>query len=69
MTEKIEEKEELKQILCIWYPVIFRDQTEALLDSRSKVYVISQAFTSQLRLKIWKINVEAQKIVGTTLET
>ncbi len=30
---------------------------------------MSQAFTFQLRLKIWKINVGIQKIDGTTLET
>ncbi len=30
---------------------------------------MSQVFASQLGLKIWKTNVEAQKIDGTTLET
>ncbi len=45
----------------MWYFVTFKDQTEALLDSRSKINVRSQAFAYQ--------NVRAQKIDGTTLET
>ncbi len=67
MTEKSEEK--LEQVLCIWYPVIFKDQTKALLDSRSEVHTISPAFAQQLGLKICKTNVGAQKINGTALET
>ncbi len=41
MTEKTDE---LKRILYIQYPVTFKIQTEALLDSRSEVNTISQAF-------------------------
>ncbi len=41
MTEK---REEVEQVPCIWYPVTFKDQTEALLDSGSEVNAISQAF-------------------------
>ncbi len=67
MTEKM--GEELEQVPCIWYSVTFKDQTEALLDLRSKVNAISQAFAHQLGLKIWKTNVGVQKIDGTTLET
>ncbi len=44
MTEKTEEK--LERVSCIWYPITFKDQTEALLNSRSEVNVINQAFTS-----------------------
>ncbi len=64
-------EEELKWVPCIWYPVIFKDQdqTEALLDSGSEVNVMSQAFTQQLGLKIYKTNVRTQKIDGTTLKT
>ncbi len=61
--------EELKRVPCIQYPVTFNDQTEALLDSRREVNAISQAFAQQLGLKICKINVGAQKIDSTTLET
>ncbi len=40
-----------------------------MLDSRSEVNAISQAFVQQLGLKICKTNVKAQKIDGATLET
>ncbi len=64
-------EEELERVPCIWYPVTFKDQdqTEALLDSGSKVNAMSQAFAQQLGFKIRKTNVRAQKIDGTTLET
>ncbi len=38
-------EEELEWVPCIHYPVIFKDQTKALLDLKSKVNVMSQAFT------------------------
>ncbi len=57
-TEKMEERE-LEWVPCIWYPVTFKDQTEALPDSGSKVNTISQAFAYQLGLTIWKTNVGA----------
>ncbi len=38
------ELEELERVPCIWYSVTFKDQTEALLDSESKVNAMSQAF-------------------------
>ncbi len=62
-------EEELERVPCIWYPVTFKDQIEALLDSESEVNTMSQAFAHQLGLSIWKTNVGAQKIDGTTLET
>ncbi len=68
MTEKTEEK--LEWVPCIvWYSVIFKDQTEALMYSRSKINAINQAFAHQLGLKICKTNVGAQKIDSTTLKT
>lgn len=42
MTEK--KTEELEQVLFIWYPFTFKDWTEALLDSGSKVNAINQTF-------------------------
>ncbi len=51
MTEKTEENK-LKQIPYLWYLVTFKNQTETLLNSRSKVNAISQAFAYQLDLKI-----------------
>ncbi len=40
--KKTEEK--LEQVSCIWYPVTFKGQTEALLDSGSKGNAMSQTF-------------------------
>ncbi len=40
-----------------------------MLDSRSEVNAMSQSFAQQLGLKIYKTNVGAQKIDGTTLKT
>ncbi len=37
-------EEELERVPYIWYPVTFKDQTDALLDSGSEVNVVSQAF-------------------------
>ncbi len=67
MTDK--KTEELEQVPCIRYSVIFKDQTKALLDSGSEVNAMSQVFAQQLGLKIRKTNVRAQKIDSTTLET
>ena len=67
MTEK--KKEQLEQVFCIWYSVTFKDQIEALLDSRSKINVMSQVFAHQLGLKIWKTNIGVQKINGTIAKT
>ncbi len=61
--------EELERVPDIWYSIIFKDQTKALLDSRSEVNAMSQAFVQQLGVKICKTNVGAQKINDTTLET
>ncbi len=60
MTDKKTE-EELEQVPCIRYPIIFKDQTKALLDSRSKINTMSQVFAQQLDFKICKTNIEAQK--------
>ncbi len=67
MTDKKTE-EELECVSYIQYFVTFKDQTEALLDSRSEVKAMSQVFAQQLGLKICKTNVGAQKIDSTTLE-
>ena len=68
MTDK-KTKKELERVPYIWYLVIFKDQTEALLDSKSKINTISQTFTFQQGLKIWKTNVEVSKIDNITFET
>lgn len=51
--------EELERITYIRYLMIFKDQTEILLDLERNVNLINQAFAQQLNLKIWKTNVEA----------
>ncbi len=50
MTDKKIEK--LERVPCIQYLAIFKDQTKALLNSKSKVNVMSQAFIFQLGPKI-----------------
>ncbi len=54
MTEK---KEELVSVPCIWYPVTFKDQTEALLDLGRKVNAMrsfcSLRSCSLCRLRWW----------------
>ncbi len=55
MTDK--KTEELEQIPCIRYPVTFKDQTKAMLDSGSEVNTMSLAFAQLLGLKIRKTNV------------
>ena len=62
-------EEELKWVPCIWYLVIFKNETEALQDSQSEVNIMSQTFASQLGLKIWKTNIKALKIDDITLKT
>ncbi len=52
MIEKKNRKKELEWVPCIWYPIIFKNQTEFQLDSKSEVNTISQVFAYQLGLKI-----------------
>ena len=58
----------MEQVPCIWYPVTFKNQTEALQDSGREVNAKNPTFASQLGLRIRKTNVAVQKIDGTTLE-
>ena len=65
------------RVPCIYYLVEFQknqeqegqEQTRALLNSGSKVNVMSPAYIERLGLKTWKTNVRAQKIDGSALET
>lgn len=68
MTEKTE-RQELEWVFFILYPVIFKDHTEASQDLRSTINTINQTFAFKQDLKIWKTNVDAQKIDIITLET
>ena len=63
-------KEVVVRVPCIYYPVRFQDeQVRALLDSGSKVNIMSLAYAKMLGLKTRKTNVGAQKIDGSALET
>lgn len=62
----------LKHILCIYYPVWFKKnqaKIRALLDFADEVNAIVPAYMAKLSLKVWLINVGAQKIDGYILET
>ena len=67
-------EEALKCVPCIHYPVWFKknaDKTpmQALIDSGSEVNAIHPSFTKQLGFPIRPIDIEAQKINGTMLNT
>ena len=65
-----DDSKEVVKMPCIHYPVRFEEeQVRALLDSGSEINVMSPAYIKRLGLKTWKINVRAQKIDGSTLET
>ncbi len=49
--------------------MIFKNKTQVLLDLRSKVNTMSQAFILQLSFKIQKTNIGAKKIDGTIWKT
>ena len=54
----------------IQYPIQFQEeQVKSLLDNGSKVNAINPNFAQKLGFKVWKINVGAQKIDGSALET
>ena len=63
----------LERVLCIYYPVQFKDtsevQVQALINSESEVNAIHPTFAKQLGLFIRQTDVRAQKINGTMLET
>ena len=65
--------EALECVFFIYYPVQFKDKNEAqvqvLVNSRSEVNAIHPTFAKQLGLSIRTIDVGAQKIVGTMLDT
>ena len=65
-------KEALERVPCICYLVQFKKgktPMQALIDLESEVNVIHLSFAKQLGLSIWSIDVEAQKIDGTILDT
>lgn len=69
MSMTVRKTEELEQVFCIKYPVIFKDKTEASLDSESEVNIMTQTFAHQIELKVRRTNVKIQRLNGTTPET
>ena len=72
--EALEWEETLEHIPYIHYLVQFKKnaskaQVQALIDLGNEVNAIHLAFAKQLGLSIRPIDVEAQKIDGTTLDT
>ena len=62
--------EKVIKVLCIYYLVQFQEkQIKALLNSGSEVNTINSNFAWKLGLKVWKINVRAQKLNSSALET
>ena len=67
----------LKQVLCIWYLVQFRQKNDkdkdkdvkALINLGSKVNAMHPAYVTKLGLHARKINVNAQKIDESHLNT
>ena len=66
-------EEALECIPCIHYPIQFKDMDKApvqgMIDSRSEINAIHLSFVKQLSFPIRPIDVRAQKIDGTTLDT
>lgn len=58
-----------------WVPYIYysawfkNNKVWALIDSGSEVNVMIPTYIAKLDLKIWRTNVKAQKIDGSTLKT
>ena len=63
----------LNWVPCIYYPLHFRkdkkNEVWALINFGSKVNAMTPAYVLKLGLKVRQINVRAQKIDGSTLET
>ena len=72
VTEASMEDTLLARVPCIHYPVQFRkggSQIQALLNIKSEVNAMNSAYAEKLDLRMRKINVGAQKIDGSSLNT
>lgn len=53
----------------IWYPILFqKNEVQALINSNSKINVITLVYAEKLGFIIWKISVRAQKIDSLLLK-
>lgn len=62
----------LERIPCIHYPLCFKKdhaKIQALINSSSKVNAMAPAYMAKLGPKVRSINVEAQKINGSSFKT
>lgn len=65
-------KKTQKRLHCIDYLVLFNKdivEVQTLIDSESEVNAMTSIFTKKLGLRLWKTNIEAQKIDRSTFET
>ena len=60
----------LQRIPCVYCLTRFKKkEVQALIDSRSEVNAMTPAYTSRLGLRVYRTDIGAQKIDGSTLET
>ena len=65
-----DDKEVIVRVPCIYYPVQFQEeQVRTLLDSGSEINAMNLDYAWKLEFKIRKINIGAQKIDSSALET
>ena len=59
----------LQRVPCIHYPIPFRKkEVQALIDSGSEINAMTSAYASRLGLRVYCIDIGAQKIDGSTLK-
>ena len=58
----------LQRVPCVHYPIRFKKKkVQALIDSGSEVNAMTPAYASRLGLRVYRADVRAQKIDGSTL--
>ena len=59
----------LQRVPCVYYLIWFKKkEVPALIDSSSEVNTMTSAYASELGLRVYRIDVGAQKIDGSTLK-
>ena len=60
----------LQRVPCIYYPIRFKkNEVQALINSGSQVNAMAPAYASRLGLRVYRTDIGAQKIDGSTLKT
>ena len=66
----IDDSEKVVKVFYIYYLIqVEQDQIQTLLDRESEVNAINLDYAWKLGLKIWKTNIRAKKMDGSTLKT